>query len=177
MLNGGIFLYPTDTIWGLGCLATNEQAIEKIRMAKERVPEKSFIILVESMERLKNYVDKISPKQKDFLLQSERPTTVIFQKVKNLPSALLAKDGSLGIRMVRMDFCEKLISQINGPLVSTSANISGEASPAAFGEISEKLKDRVDFVVNPALFEEKSNAKASRIVKFNEMGGIEIIRD
>ncbi len=144
---GGVILYPTDTIWGLGCDATNIEAIEKITQIKGRAPEKGFVVLVDSLEMLKNYVNYIHPKIETLLSYHKRPLTVIYPDPKNLPTKVYALDGSVGIRITRDDFCKELIWSTGKPLISTSANISGEPFPANFGEISSDIIRLVDYVV------------------------------
>lgn len=144
---GGVILYPTDTIWGIGCDATNVEAIEKIIHIKGRSPEKGFVVLVDSLEMLKNYVKNIHPKIETLLSHHNRPLTVIYPDPKNLPSIVCAPDGSVGIRITKEDFCKELIWATGKPIISTSANISGEAFPANFGEISSEILRQVDYVV------------------------------
>ena len=133
--SGGTILYPTDTIWGIGCDATNIDAIEKIFEIKKREKTKSMIILVESEKRLQDLVD-VPEMAWEIMDLSEKPVTIIYDHPRNLPKELLAEDGSIGIRLVKNDFLKKLISKLNKPLVSTSANFSGEKSPMKFSDIS-----------------------------------------
>ena len=121
--NGGVILYPTDTIWGIGCDATNVEAINKIFEIKKREKTKSMIILVESERRLQDLVD-VPEMAWQIIDLSEKPVTIVYENPKNLPKEILAEDGSIGIRLVKDDFCKKLISKLNKPLVSTSANFS-----------------------------------------------------
>jgi len=172
---GGVILYPTDTIWGLGCSATNEAAFLNIYKIKNRPPSKSFIILVEDVECLQYHVGTLTTNVLEYIAALKRPTTIIYPKSQNLPKAILAEDGSIGIRLVKMQFCEDLIKGIDAPLVSTSANISGMPSPQKFEDISKKIQQEVDFIVNDKLFL-SGNSPASKILKLNEDESFTIIR-
>ena len=167
--NGGIILYPTDTIWGIGCDATSDKAIEKIFKIKKRLKEKSLISLVADKNHLQNitgYIPNID-------ITSE-PTTVIYHSAFGLSKKLLAKDGSVAIRIVQDDFCQKLIQNFGKAIVSTSANISGSASPKNFSEISEEIKNNVDYIVN--LRHDKLMITPSSILIINEDKSIKKIR-
>lgn len=171
-------LYPTDTVWGLGCAASSIEGIEKIKQIKQRPPDKSFIVLVHSIQLLEDYVGTIPEPVLPFLHQNNRPTTIIYPVVQNLPKSLLANDGSIGIRLVQFPFCVELIKSMGEPLVSTSANISGEPTPKTFEEISPKVKEKVDYVVDSKLFPKKEEtAKPSRIIKVLEDGTVQVLRD
>ncbi|MBC8265926.1 MAG: threonylcarbamoyl-AMP synthase [Flavobacteriales bacterium] len=141
--NGGTILYPTDTIWGIGCDATNPEAVEKIYKIKKRTESKALISLVANQKQLEKICKKI-PKE----AHNEKPTTIIYNQVKGLSSNLLASNGSAGIRITKDSFCKELILSLGNPIVSTSANISGEDSPKEFLEISEEIKDNIDYIVN-----------------------------
>ena len=173
--SGGTILYPTDTIWGIGCDATNLTAVQKIFDIKKREANKSFIILVENEKRLQDLVD-VPEMAWQIMDLSEKPVTLIYDNPRNLPKELLAEDGSIGIRVVRDDFCKKLISKLNKPIVSTSANFSGEKSPLQFSDISEEIKKAVDFVV-----EENQNQiskySGSSIIRVWADNRIKIIRE
>lgn len=145
--SGGTILYPTDTIWGLGCDATNVEAIQKIFEIKNRDRVKSVIILVESEKRLQDLVE-VPEIAWDIMDLSEKPVTLIYDNPKGLPAELLAEDGSIGIRLVKDDYLKKLIGKLNKPLVSTSANFSGDKSPMKFSDISEEIIKAVDAVAN-----------------------------
>ena len=145
--SGGTILYPTDTIWGLGCDATNVEAIQKIFEIKTRDRSKSVIILVESEKRLQDLVE-VPEIAWDIMDLSEKPVTLIYDNPKGLPAELLAEDGSIGIRLVKDDYLKKLIGKLNKPLVSTSANFSGDKSPMKFSDISEEIIKAVDAVAN-----------------------------
>lgn len=173
--SGGTILYPTDTIWGIGCDATNVQAIQKIFDIKKRDENKSFIILVETVKRLQDLVD-VPEVAWDIIDLSEKPVTIIYEKAEGLPKELLAEDGSIGIRLIKDDFCKRLITKMNRPLVSTSANFSGEKSPMKFSDISAEIKNAVDFVVDDP--EDKiSQFAGSSIIKVWKDGRIKIIRE
>lgn len=173
--SGGTILYPTDTIWGIGCDATNVQAIQKIFDIKKRDENKSFIILVETVKRLQDLVD-VPEVAWDIIDLSEKPVTIIYEKAEGLPKELLAGDGSIGIRLIKDDFCKRLITKMNRPLVSTSANFSGEKSPMKFSDISAEIKNAVDFVVDDP--EDKiSEFSGSSIIKVWKDGRIKIIRE
>jgi len=173
--SGGVILYPTDTIWGIGGDATNTAVIDKIFKLKERKPEKSLLILVNSYQMLQNYVENIPIEVWEILEKSIEPTTIIYPNPKNLPQKLLAKDGSIAIRVVKKGFAKDLIKATGKPLISTSANISGKKSPAHFDEIDPIILQRVDYVVN--LHRKSTPAKASKIIKWTAQNGVEIIRD
>lgn len=173
--SGGTILYPTDTIWGIGCDATNLEAVQKIFDIKRREPSKSMIILVENEKRLQDLVD-VPEMAWEIMDLSEKPVTIIYETVRNLPDELLAEDGSIGIRVVKHDFCKKLISKLDKPLVSTSANLSGSKSPLKFSDISEEIINSVDYVVEDP--EDKvSEFSGSSIIKVWNDGRIKVIRE
>ncbi len=172
--SGGIILYPTDTIWGLGCDATNEQAVQKIFELKKRAESKSMIVMVNG-EKLLYHIFKDLPETAFQIWDyAEKPTTLILDKPKNVAKNLVAEDDSLGVRLVNEPFCFKLIERLKKPLVSTSANISGDPSPTCFADISEEIKQGVDYVV-PLRLDEK-NSKASTIIKLGLDMQVKIIR-
>ncbi|MGB1248007.1 MAG: L-threonylcarbamoyladenylate synthase [Chitinophagales bacterium] len=171
---GKVILCPTDTLWGLSADATNEEAVNKIFELKNRPKEKSFVILVADEDMLSNYVHEVPSEVADFLNNTTKPTTIIYPKAKNLPQSVCAKNGSIAIRIVNQMFCKKVIEQLGKPIVSTSANYSGEPTPQTFDEISEQLKNSVDFVV-PKASESSAKSKASSILKVTE-SGFETIR-
>ncbi len=149
---GGIILYPTDTIWGLGCDAANSDAIERLYGLKGRKRNKPFIILVDGLEMLSTYVPHIPQSALSLLHSTQKPLTIIFPDAQNLPSQLPADDGSIGIRIVNHPFCTPVLEMLGGAITSTSANFSGTPAPAIFGNISNDLLLRTDFVVDPDLF-------------------------
>ena len=173
--SGGTILYPTDTIWGIGCDATNIDAIEKIFEIKKREKTKSMIILVESEKRLQDLVD-VPEMAWEIMDLSEKPVTIIYDHPKGLPKELLAEDGSIGIRLVKNDFLKKLISKLNKPLVSTSANFSGEKSPMKFSDISQEIVDSVDFVVEENQ-DKVSEYSGSSIIRVWSDGRVKVIRE
>lgn len=172
--NGGIILYPTDTIWGLGADATNSDAVKRIFQIKQRAETKSFIILVDSVEMLQQYV-KISENVLQFIALQKKPTTIIYDEVIGLSHSVLAQDGSVAIRVVEDDFCKKLIKEFSRPIVSTSANLSGEKTPFNFLQISSEIKQKVDYIVEYQQDNLEERA-SSQIVKFSKEGELIIIR-
>lgn len=173
--NGGIILYPTDTIWGIGCDATNEKAVERIYKIKKREDSKSMLVLMENPALLDRYVDDVPEIAWDLVEVASTPLTVIYQNAKNLAKNLIAENGSIGIRFTKEAFTSQLLQRFRRPLVSTSANISGEKSPAFFDEISEEIKNQVDFIVE---FRQNDTtpAQPSNIIKLGSGGRIDIIR-
>jgi L-threonylcarbamoyladenylate synthase len=173
--NGGIILYPTDTIWGIGCDATNEEAVKKIYKIKNREDSKSMLVLMENPALLERYVIEVPEIAWDLVEVATTPLTVIYPGAKNLAKNLVAEDGSIGIRFTKETFTMQLLQRFRRPLVSTSANISGEKSPAFFAEISEEIKNQMDYIV-----EYRQNditpAKPSSIIKLGVGGQIDIIR-
>lgn len=168
-------LYPTDTVWGLGCDATDAAAVQKIFSLKNRAESKSLIILVNSLEMLQDYVSHIPEKAFEILKEAQRPTTIIYPNPKGLAKNVIASDNTVAIRVVKHDFCEALIEAMGKPLVSTSANVSGEPTPQSFTEISTTILENVDYVVN--LQQDKINGQSSRILKINEDDSILVIRE
>ncbi|MES2795559.1 MAG: L-threonylcarbamoyladenylate synthase [Bacteroidota bacterium] len=144
--NGEIILHKTDTIWGLGCDASNEKALNRIKEIKERPSDKSFIILISDISQLNIYVDKVPDIAWDLVEFAEKPLTVVYPKGKNLPASALAEDGSIAIRLVKDVHCKELIYKFGKAIASTSANISGESSPTNFESINEAIKSKVDFI-------------------------------
>lgn len=172
---GGVILYPTDTIWGIGCDATNPQAIQKIFDIKKRDAKKSPIILVESEKRLQDLVD-VPPMVWEIMDLSEKPVTIVYDNPRGLPKELLAENGSIGIRLVKDLFCKKLITKLNRPIVSTSANFSGEKSPMSFSEISPLLIKQVDAIAEENR-EQKSQWEGSSVIRVWQDGRIKVIRE
>src|SRR5574344_814861 len=138
LLAGKVILYPTDTVWGIGCDATNEAAVEKIYRIKQRRESKSMLVLLDKFDKVPLYVERIPLIAWDLLPTTERPTTYIYPTAYNLPQIMIPKDGTIAIRIVRDCFCKKIIQALDRPLVSTSANISGTPSPITFEDISEE---------------------------------------
>jgi L-threonylcarbamoyladenylate synthase len=172
---GGVILYPTDTVWGLGCDATNAAAVNKVFEIKNRPSDKSMILLVDSDQMLLRYVRKIPDLAWDIMEMSEKPTTIIYDHPGNLPEEVISKDNTIAIRLTKDPFCVALIRKLKKPLVSTSANISGVATPALFNEISEKIKKSVNHIVNLRQDEKKKNQPSS-IIRLKNNGEISIIR-
>ena len=173
---GGIILYPTDTIWGVGCDALNEKAVRKVYRLKKRKADKSCIILVDSLEMLAKYVSFIPEKAFSLIKEDfERPFTIIYPKAKNLPESVLAADGSVAVRVVKTGFSAALIKELGKPIISTSANLSGEPYPKAFIDIHEDVKSKVDKIVDPKF--DSSKGHTSKIVKFDESSNLEVIRE
>ncbi|CAM1333275.1 L-threonylcarbamoyladenylate synthase [Tenacibaculum aestuariivivum] len=174
LIAGNTILYPTDTVWGIGCDATNELAVKKVYQLKNREESKSLIILVDSIEMLKNYVDDIPDEALHILKTATSPTTIIYNKPKNLAKNTIAADNTIAIRIPKDDFCIQLIQKFGKPIVSTSANISGAPTPKSFTEISKAILQSVDYVV--ALHSNKKVVKSSTILKITASNKIEIIR-
>jgi len=172
---GGVILYPTDTIWGLGCDATNFNAVASVYAIKQRDESKSMLILVDSLEMLKKYVDSVPEIAIRMINAADRPLTIIYNKAKNLADNIIAADGSIGVRIVKDEFCQALISEFGKPIVSTSANPAGKKSPLGYFDIDNDIKMAADFIV-PLKLEELSTAKSSDIIKINRQGQIEVIR-
>jgi L-threonylcarbamoyladenylate synthase len=172
--NGGIVLYPTDTIWGIGCDATNEEAVQKIYEIKQREDSKSMIILMADEREVLQYVAAPDLAVFDFIEAQERPTTVIFENAIGLPSSLTAADGSIAIRLVRDAFCRHLVKRLRKPIVSTSANISGQPSPVNFKAIDQEIIRKVDHVVKWRQDEEMVSTP-SQIIRWID-GKAEFIR-
>jgi L-threonylcarbamoyladenylate synthase len=173
--NGGIILYPTDTIWGIGCDATNAVAIQRIYQLKKREEKKSMIILVDNENMIEEYVSHPSEKILSFLSQQKRPTTAVFEKAINLPEIIINQDRTIAIRITTDEFCRSLIQQLKKPLISTSANISGEPYPQSFSEVSEQIKKGVDYIVQHRQ-DDRLPARPSSIVRLNQNNEIEVIR-
>ncbi len=174
--NGGTILYPTDTVWGLGCDTTNAEAVANIYRIKQRPDRKSLIILMADEREVLQYVAAPDLAVFDFIEAQTKPTTVIFDGAINLPDNLIADDGSIAIRLVQDEFCRHLIKRLRRPIVSTSANISGEATPRTFSDVSDEVKKGVDYVVGWRQ-EETTPAQASMIVRWKGDGEYTVIRD
>lgn len=173
---GGVILYPTDTVWGLGCDATNEKAVAKVYEIKKRAESKSLILLVDHAGRVENYVADMPEIAYELLDVTDKPTTIIYDKAKNLPSALVADDGSIAIRITNEEFSQALCAAAHVPLVSTSANISGEPTPQNFEEISCEIIEAVDYVVKYRQ-DDKTKSVPSAIIKLGRCGEVKIIRN
>lgn len=172
---GGTILYPTDTTFGLGCDAMNVDAIQKIFKIKNRPDSKSLIILVENEARLQRIVD-VPDLAWDIMDMSEKPVTIIYDNPRNLPKELIAEDNTIAIRLTKDLFCKKLISKLNSPLVSTSANLSGEPTPQTFVEISQKIKEEVDCIF-PECETFVPKFPGSSIIQLSSDGTVKVIRE
>ena len=170
---GKTILYPTDTVWGLGCDATNIDAVAKIFKLKNRVESKSLVVLVSSMEMLRTYVDTVPQKAIDIISKTKKPTTIIYSNPKGLAANAIALDNTIAIRIPSHDYCLEIINKLGKPIISTSANISGESTPKSFSEISLPILEGVDYVVN--LEQDKITDKSSTILKLVG-NAIEVIR-
>lgn len=176
LAQGETILYPTDTIWGLGCDATNADAVDKIYALKQRDHSKSMLILCADIEMVCRYVSPVGNDVRDLLLYEEQPTTVIMPLKESLLALnLAAADGTIGVRIPQMDFCQQLLRRFGKPIVSTSANFSGMPSPASFADIDEALRQRVCYCV-PSSMEEQIGGHSSRIVKVGDDGEVTVIR-
>ena len=175
MRQGGLILYPTDTVWGIGCDATNEEAVRKVYALKQREDSKAMLVLVDNAVKVDFYVKEVPPVAWDLLEVATNPLTIIYSNARNLAPNLLAEDGSVGIRVTEEEFSKQLCFHFRRAIVSTSANISGEPSPRNFAEISEKVKKAVDYIVNYRQ-NDKQKHKPSSIIKLGPTGEIQIIR-
>ena len=173
--DGGLILYPTDTIWGIGCDATNEDAVQRVYELKQRADNKAMLVLIDNVAKLETYVEEVPGMAWDLIDVADKPLTIIYSQGKNLAPNLLGEDGSIGIRVSREEFSQKLCFQFRKPLVSTSANLSGDPSPATFGEISEAIRNGVDYIVEYRQ-DDRSKAAPSSIIKLGKGGLFQIIR-
>jgi len=172
--NGGLILYPTDTVWGIGCDATNPEAVAKIYALKQREETKSMIVLMNAEKMMYNVFKEIPEVAWQILDVSDKPTTLILDNPRNVAPNLIATDKTLGVRIIKEPFCYKLLERMKRPLVSTSANISGKPSPLNFKEISQEILNGVDYVVN--LPNEKMTSKPSTIIQIKNNSEVKIIR-
>lgn len=175
MAAGGIILYPTDTIWGIGCDATNEKAVQRVYELKRRTDNKAMLVLMDSEAKLDRYVSDVPDIAWDLISVSDKPLTIIYSSAKNLATNLLGADGSVGIRITNEEFSKKLCERFRKPLVSTSANVSGEPSPANFSEVSEVIKEGVDYIVSYRQ-DDMGKAAPSGIIKLGAGGLVQVIR-
>lgn len=171
---GGLILYPTDTVWGIGCDATNAEAVEKVFQLKKRSDKKSLICLVSDFKMLNEYIENVPEVAYDILKYAKKPTTIIYDDPIRVAENIIAEDNSLAIRVAKDDFCKKLIKKFRKPIVSTSANISESKTPQSFAEISPLILEGVDYIVN--LHHEKKSGKPSAIIKLKNDGSVQIIR-
>jgi len=174
--NGGIILYPTDTIWGIGCDATNVEAVKRVYEIKKREDSKAMLVLMENPNRLNSYIDEVPEIALDLIDVTDKPMTIIYSNAKNLAKNLINSDGSIGIRITEETFTQQLIQRFKKPIVSTSANISGDAPAQNFIEINQDIIDAVDYVVEYRQ-DDLTKAQASSIIKIGTDWGIQVIRE
>ncbi len=173
---GGTILYPTDTIWGIGCDATNADAVAKVFNIKQREESKSLVTLVSGIDMLCRYVRAVPDAALDLIEVNDAPMTIIYPEAVGLAENVVAEDGSVGIRIPNNKFCRQLAFRLGKPVVSTSANISGEAAPKRFKDISDNIREAVDYIVSQDMEEKDSTHKSSQIIKVGLKGEIKIIR-
>lgn len=176
MQKGGVILYPTDTVWGIGCDATNEEAVKRVYEIKQRSDSKAMLVLVDSPVKVDFYVKDVPNVAWDLIELTTKPLTVIYDGARNLAPNLIAEDGSVGIRVTGEEFSKQLCFRFRKAIVSTSANISGQPAPAVFSEISDEIKNAVDYIVDYRR-EEKGHPKPSSIIKLGQKGEVKIIRE
>ena len=172
---GGVILYPTDTVWGIGCDATNETAVRRIFDIKQRTDSKAMLVLIDSTAKLQGCIDEIPDIAFDLIEMSEKPLTIIYPGAKNLAKNLIADDGSIGIRVTNEQFSRCLCARFHKPIVSTSANISGQPTPQNFAEIADEIKHAVDYIATTRQTD-MHKATPSSIIKLGTHGEIKIIR-
>ncbi len=172
---GKVILYPTDTVWGIGCDATIYKAVKKIYKIKQREEDKSMIILLDSPESLEKYVENVPPIVYDLMNNAVSPLTIIYPKAKDILKNIRAADGSIAIRIIKDGFCTELIHRFQKPLISTSANLSGHPVATTFDQVDEQIKDKVDYIVG-INHSRVASIKPSTIVKFNANGALKVIR-
>ncbi|MDT0688479.1 L-threonylcarbamoyladenylate synthase [Salegentibacter sp. F188] len=171
---GGLILYPTDTVWGIGCDSTNPEAIEKVFALKKRSESKSLICLVSDFKMLNEYVEDVPEVAYDILKYAAKPTTIIYDDPIRVAENLIADDNTLAIRVTKDKFCKELVRRFRRPIVSTSANISGEKTPESFSQIAPEILKGVDYVVN--LHQSKKSTKPSAIIKLSNDGKVKVVR-
>ena len=172
---GGLILYPTDTVWGIGCDATNPDAIDRIYKLKQRVETKSLICLVHDFKMLNQFIENIPEVAYDILKYAEKPTTIIYDDPIRIAENIIAPDNTLGFRVTDDAFSKNLVRKFRWPIVATSANVSGAKTPRNFKEISSEILEGDDYVVN--LDRDKQSGKPSTIIKLSQNGGVKIIRN
>jgi len=173
---GGILLYPTDTVWGIGCDATNADAVQRIYDLKRSENKKSMLVLCASADMVVRYVNRAPGIAFEVMEMATSPLTLILPGAVGVAENLIPDEGTLGVRVPDHAFCQRVLRGLGRPIVSTSANITGEATPARLQEVAREIVDGVDFVVNPR-FEGKPTRKASSIVAFGEGGDVQVIRE
>ena len=172
---GGVILYPTDTIWGIGCDATNPDAVARVFEIKQRSEAKSLVLLASDMDMVARFIKQIPSIAIDLVEVNDAPMTIVYPGAQGLAPAVVAEDGSVGIRIPNHEFCRELVRRLRVPLVSTSANVSGEPAPESFRDIPQEIKDAVDWCA-PRKYELGATGKASQIIKLGLRGEVEIIR-
>ena len=174
--SGGVILYPTDTVWGLGCDATNEKAVKRIFEIKKRTDTKAMLVLIDNPSKLQSYVDEVPDIAWDLIELSEKPLTIIYPQAKNLALNLIGEDKTIGIRVTKELFSRTLCMQFRNPIVSTSANISGNSTPMNFAQIPDEIKNAVDYVV---IFRQNDKSKSvpSSIIKLGKGNLFHLIRE
>ncbi|NDW17855.1 threonylcarbamoyl-AMP synthase [Dysgonomonas sp. 216] len=175
MMDGGIILYPTDTIWGIGCDATNRDAVKRIYELKQRADNKSMIVLLDNSVKLNYYIEDVPDIAWDLIDLTEKPLTIIYDGARNVAPNLIAEDGSLAIRITKERFSQELCRRFRKAIVSTSANISGVSSPQSYDEISDVIKNGVDYIIKFGQ-DDQSKAQASSIIKLGKNSEVKIIR-
>lgn len=175
MAKGGVILYPTDTIWGIGCDATNDEAVKKVFEIKQRADSKALIVLVDNPVKIDFYAEDVPEVSKELVEVADKPLTIVYPRGRNLSPLLLSEDGSVGIRVTAEEFSKKLCFKFRKAIVSTSANISGEVAPANFKEVSDYIINSVDYVVDFRR-DDFSKPSASNVIKIDDGGVIKIIR-
>lgn len=173
---GGVILYPTDTVWGIGCDATNAEAVKRIYEIKQRTDSKAMLVLIDSPVKLNYYVKEVPPMAWDLIELTTKPLTIIYDGARNMAENLPAEDGSVGIRVTDEEFSRQLCFRFRKAIVSTSANISGQPAPKNFGEISEEIKQAVDYIVGYRQ-KDKGTSKPSGIIKLGTDGQVKVIRE
>ena len=176
LAEGGLILYPTDTIWGIGCDATNEKAVERVYALKQRIDSKALIVLVDAEAKVDYYVDQPNDLAFDLMEMATRPLTIIYDHARNLAPNLVSGDGSVGIRVTREAFSQQLCARFRKAIVSTSANVSGQPSAACFADIDPTIVAGVDYVVRYRQDEKPDDAQPSSIVKLFRDGQVQVIR-
>ncbi|MBQ4278740.1 MAG: threonylcarbamoyl-AMP synthase [Rikenellaceae bacterium] len=173
---GGIILYPTDTVWGIGCDATNEAAVARIYALKKSENKKSMLVLVDKIDNVARYIKRVPQVAWELLEVADKPLTLILPGGAGVAPNLIPEEGTLAIRVPRHEFCQRLIHKLGRPLVSTSANISGELTPGRFDAISDEIRGGVDWIA-PRSCEGEATGRASSIIKLGESGEVQIIRE
>ncbi|MFD1095365.1 L-threonylcarbamoyladenylate synthase [Salegentibacter chungangensis] len=171
---GGLILYPTDTVWGIGCDSTNAEAVERVFALKQRSESKSLICLVNDFKMLNEYVEDVPEVAYDILKYAAKPTTIVYDDPIRVAENLIAEDNTLAIRVTKDAFCKELTKRFRRPIVSTSANISGQPTPNSFSQISPEILKGVDYVVN--LHQSKKSSQPSAIIKLSNDGKVKVIR-